>query len=83
MRHETVFIPYAKRAPRNDIFGRLQEIRLAWKMTLTEVAQRIGVQAQTLTRWEQGVTTPQLYQLIRWAAVLGYELNLWPKGKTR
>jgi transcriptional regulator with XRE-family HTH domain len=68
--------------PRQDIFGRLQEIRLAWKLSASEVGERIGVKGQTLTSWERGNTTPQLYQLIRWAAVLGYELNLWPKGQS-
>ncbi len=70
-------------AIRNDIFGRLHEIRLAWKLTATEVGQRIGVRAETLRRWERGTSTPQLYQLITWCGVLGYELSLWPKGKAK
>jgi len=68
---------------RNDIFGRLQEIRLAWKLTATEVGNRIGVRAETLRRWERGTSTPQLYQLITWCGVLGYELSIWPKGQAQ
>lgn len=67
------------RTPTSTVCTRLREVRLAWKMTLTEVSERIGADASTLRKWELGLVIPSLKNLERWAGVLGYELTIWPK----
>jgi transcriptional regulator with XRE-family HTH domain len=70
---------FYKAVTHKDLFERLTEIRLAWKLTSVEVGNRIGVRGETLRRWELRTSTPKLGQLIRWCDVLGYELTIRPK----
>jgi transcriptional regulator with XRE-family HTH domain len=70
---------YIKPMHVHPIIGRLTEIRLAWQLSIKDLAERIGIRATVLGKYERGRLFPNLKTLIRWADVLGYELNLWPK----
>lgn len=57
----------------------LVEVRRAWGLSADDVSERIGCKLQTLQKFESGLRSPSLGTLIRWAAVLGYDLALTPK----
>lgn len=65
------------------IIRRLIETRRAWKLTISDVAERCGADWNTFVRYERGDKFPSAKTLVRWADVLGFELSLWPKGKTK
>jgi transcriptional regulator with XRE-family HTH domain len=63
----------------HPLIARLIEVRLAWCISLPELAERIGCRPGTLGKWERGKLYPSGKLLIKWVEVLGYELNIWPK----
>jgi len=77
MRHEREF----KYVNAHPVVQRLTEVRMAWGLSIEEVASRIGCGANTLRRYEIGHAgnNPSFKLIARWAEVLGFELNLWPK----
>ncbi|MCS3690922.1 helix-turn-helix domain-containing protein [Bradyrhizobium elkanii] len=75
MRHERDIIP----AHVDPIIRRLTEVRLAWNLSLNDVANRCGADLNTFKRYENGARYPSGKMLARWADVLGYELSIWPK----
>lgn len=77
MRHE----PNIQATNLDPIIRRLVEVRMAWKLSLNDVANRCGADLNTFRRYENGVTFPSGKMLARWADVLGYELSIWPKGQ--
>jgi len=64
----------------HPIVARLIDVRLAWGFTITEIAKRAKCSPMTLGKLERGAGQPSMILLTNWAAALGYELNLWPKG---
>lgn len=75
MKHEPDVAP----AQIDPIIRRLVEVRLAWKLSLNDVANRCGGDLNTFKRYENGTRFPSGKTLARWADVLGYELSIWPK----
>ena len=61
------------------VIRRLIETRRAWQLSANDVANRCGSDLNTFRRYERGDTFPSAKTLIRWAAVLGFELSLWPR----
>jgi DNA-binding Xre family transcriptional regulator len=64
----------------NDILGllaRFKETRENQRLTLTEVAQRMGIDTPALSRLETGKTlNPTVGTLHKWAEALGQKLNI-------
>lgn len=67
----------------SHLYRRLTEARKAWKLSVVEVAERVGCEPATLRKYELGLTLPSVSMLLRWADALGYDLSLWPKGQGR
>jgi DNA-binding XRE family transcriptional regulator len=63
----------------HPVIRRLTEVRLAWQMSTVAVARRIGCHHRTFLAMESGEKEPSFKTLKKWADVLGYEINLWPK----
>ena len=66
----------------HPVISRLTEARLAWGIDRADMAARIGCAVCCLQGWENGEHAPRIDALSKWADALGYNLNLWPKGKT-
>jgi len=58
----------------------LKTLRDARRLSLTGVSGAIGVNRNSLLRWENVSATPRLMALIVWAQVLNCSLALQPKG---
>jgi DNA-binding transcriptional regulator YiaG len=54
----------------------LVETRLAWQLSISDVASRMGSSYFTLKRYERGAEFPSGKMLLKWVDVLGFELVL-------
>ena len=54
---------------------KINELRKEKNMTLSELAQKSGVSAATLTNWKLGKTKPQLVALSKVATALECDLS--------
>jgi predicted transcriptional regulator len=54
----------------------LIETRMAWQLSVSDVAARMGSSYFTLKRYERGAEFPSGKMLLKWVDVLGYELVL-------
>jgi len=60
------------------LIGELKAQRQALGWSLTEVAQRCGIDEHFLSDWERGVGSPQLDEVDCWANALGLQLAVEP-----
>lgn len=51
--------------------GTLKERRLAWQISVRELAQALNVSASTLSRWENCRSVPRADAALRWADAVG------------
>lgn len=58
------------------IVNRLRQARQDQGINVTDLADIIGCNRQTLWRWEGGSTSPELPNLLAWATALGVPLGL-------
>ena len=54
----------------------LVETRLAWQLSVSDIAARMGSSYFTLKRYERGAEFPSGKMLLKWVDVLGFELVL-------
>ena len=54
--------------------GRLREQRLALGLTVQQLAQRLGVNRNTITNYESDKTEPSVHDLVRLASTLGCDI---------
>lgn len=54
---------------------KINELRKQKNMTLSELAEKSGVSAATLTHWKNGTTKPQMVALSKVVDVLGCDLS--------
>lgn len=54
----------------------LRGSRVALDMTLADVAERIGVNPETVRDWECGMHSPSLANFTAYANTLGYRIRL-------
>jgi hypothetical protein len=54
----------------------LVETRLAWQLSVSDMAARMGSSYFTLKRYERGAEFPSGKMLLKWVDVLGFELVL-------
>jgi predicted transcriptional regulator len=59
----------------------LVETRLAWQLSVSDIAGRMGSSYFTLRRYERGVEFPSGKMLLKWVDVLGFELVLRHKER--
>lgn len=60
----------------NHIVTLLREIRIEKKITLVELARDLGTSYGNIADWERGIHEPKISSLEKWAAALGYEIDL-------
>ena len=56
---------------KNSIGDIIKELRKQRKITQTELAEKIGVTAQAISRWERSVGYPDITQLVPLAKAFG------------
>jgi hypothetical protein len=72
MRHERGI----KALDLHPIIKCLVETRLAWQLSVSDVASRMGSSYFTLKRYERGAEFPSGKMLLKWVDVLSFELVL-------
>lgn len=65
--------------PAKELIAMLREIRIEKGMSQEAVAGLTGLGLVQIWNWENNKTCPTLANAIRWADVLGYELELMLK----
>ena len=65
----------ASPAPNNDVGNVIRRQRDAMRMTVSQLASRIGVSRNTITNYEAGKTEPNTSDLMRLADALGCTIN--------
>jgi transcriptional regulator with XRE-family HTH domain len=50
--------------------GDARSLRIEQRISLRELAETLGASPSTVSRWEQGHTTPRATSALRWADVL-------------
>lgn len=58
------------------IVNRLRQARQDKGINISDLADQIGCNRQTLWRWEGGSTSPELRQLLAWANALDVPIGL-------
>lgn len=61
----------------------LKNRRLACKLTVVELSRTIGMDRNSIMRWERARVTPRPMALIVWAQALGYSVALRPIAAAR
>ena len=54
---------------------RLKKLRKSAGLTQTELADRMGVHPQTISKWERGISQPDISQLAALASALGVSIE--------
>ena len=58
----------------------LATTRHEFDLTQRDVADKLGVSAQTLSNWECGRAFPPIKKLFEWADMFGYTICIRPKN---
>ena len=58
-----------------NIGERIMALRKEKSISQTELAKRLNVSRQAVSKWEQGVSSPDTERLIRLAEILGTEVE--------
>ncbi len=59
----------------NELSASIRDLRLAHEMTQAQLAARLGVQYQTVSKWETGTTVPDTMMLPRLADLFGTSID--------
>lgn len=62
----------------DPVFIQLRDKRKHLKLRLQDIGLRIDIHSQNLRKWETGKTAPNWRTVVKWAASLGYGLELIP-----
>ncbi len=65
--------------PTPKVIYALQEVRLAWGLSVQDIADRVGTSPRHLRDCEFGKHKPNTELLEAWADALGYEITLKAK----
>lgn len=57
------------------IGGKITEVRLRKKLTQAELAERIGVSVESISRLERGVSFPSLKTIVKMSNALGVQIK--------
>lgn len=58
-----------------DIGGKIRQLRLERSMTQEQLAQRLNLSAQAVSKWENGVTLPDIQLLPELSAIFGVTID--------
>ncbi|AHM74062.2 helix-turn-helix domain-containing protein [Yersinia hibernica] len=71
LNHPHVYEAYSDLQIRQALMTELKAARQQCNLTQEEVAQRVGLKKQNISRMEKGIISPNLTTLSRYAAALG------------
>ena len=54
---------------------RLYELRKANRLSQEDLAEKLGVSRQTISKWEGGITTPELEKLVQMSKIFNVNLD--------
>lgn len=66
---------YKRKGPKK-LAGKLREIRLRMEMTQQEVADRIGTDVSSISRFERGIREPSLLEILQYSYLSGVAVEL-------
>jgi len=66
---------YKRKAPKK-LAGKLREIRLRLEMTQQEVADRIGTDVSSISRFERGIREPSLLEILEYSYLSGVAVEI-------
>jgi transcriptional regulator with XRE-family HTH domain len=66
---------YKRKAPKK-LAGKLREIRLRMEMTQQEVADRIGTDVSSISRFERGIREPSLLEILEYSYLSGVAVEI-------
>ena len=61
----------------------LRQARLARKMTLSDVAKKVGISYMAMSHYELGRREPNLSKFEKWLKVFGLKLVIDKEGRTK
>jgi len=69
----------ARLAPHNKrsihpVIVQLRAVRIVRKMSMRRVAMKLEIDDGTLSRWENGIASPSILDVSKWAKTLGYRI---------
>ena len=64
-----------------DFGNRIKSLRLSRSMTQEQLAQKLGVSAQAVSKWENGQAIPDSAKMIRLSEVLNTDLEYLTTGR--
>ena len=66
---------YKRKSPKK-LAGKLREIRERMEMTQQEVADRLGTDASSISRFERGIREPSLLEILEYSYVSGVGVEI-------
>lgn len=73
---------YRRKAPKK-LAGKLRELRLRMKMTQEEVAEYLGTDSGSISRFEQGKREPSLLEILAYSRMSGVGIDVLIDDKVR
>ena len=66
---------YKRKSPKK-LAGKLREIRMRLEMTQQEVADRLGTDASSISRFERGIREPSLLEILEYSYMSGVAVEV-------
>lgn len=66
---------YKRKSPKK-LAGKLREIRMRLEMTQQEVADRLGTDASSISRFERGIRDPSLLEILEYSYMSGVGVDV-------
>ncbi len=66
---------YKRKSPKK-LAGKLREIRLRMEMTQQEVADRVGTDVSSISRFERGIREPSLLEILEYSYMSGMGVEI-------
>jgi transcriptional regulator with XRE-family HTH domain len=66
---------YKRKSPKK-LAGKLREIRLQMEMTQQEIADRLGTDASSISRFERGIREPSLLEILGYSYMSGVAVEV-------
>ena len=66
-----------------DIGNKIKQLRLHAGMTQEQLAAKLGISAQSVSKWENNSAVPELEKLIKMAQIFGITIDELVTGETK